>query len=437
MNAAVPGNDPHAYKRLRLWPQAAELLGIILNGPPPADKQMDRYFRSHRKLGKNDRGFVAETVYGCLRRLRLLRWLVTGQAEWGAPNDALVAAELILQGYPEGALGNARLSAGEGWRLHDITQRIAGLDSADIPPAIRASMPDWLYERLVAQFGEQDALHLSQALNQAATLDLRVNTLKSDRNTVYGLLTEDGATLEQTPYSPLGLRSRERASLFRSEAFSKGLFEVQDEGSQLIALLVEAEKREMVMDFCAGGGGKTLALGAAMQATGTLYACDVAHWRLKALKPRLARAGLSSVRSMALSSENDTHLKRLAGKMDRVLVDAPCSGTGTLRRNPDIKWRKVDLDELADLQTRILEASAQLVKPGGRLVYSTCSLLDEENGGIVRAFLAAHPDFELLDARSILARQGADVPLDSEMMQLYPHRHATDGFFAAAMQRNT
>lgn len=435
MNAAAPGNDPHAYKRLRLWPNAAELLGIIVNGPPPADKQMDRYFRGHRKLGKNDRGFLAETVYGCLRRLRLLRWLVTGQADRGVPNDALVAAELMLQGYPEGALGNARLSAGEGWRLHDVAQRIASLDSADIPPAIRASMPDWLFERLVAQLGEAEAESLSRAMNRPATLDLRVNTLKSDRDTVYRMLTQEGATLEQTPYSPLGLRSFERASLFRSEAFGKGLFEVQDEGSQLIALLVEPGRREMVMDFCAGGGGKTLALGAAMQATGTLYACDVAHWRLKALKPRLARAGLSSVRSMELTSENDAHLKRLAGKMDRVLVDAPCSGTGTLRRNPDIKWRKVDLPELAQLQTRILDASAQLVKPGGRLVYSTCSVLDEENGGIVRAFLAAHPEFHLLDARTILAGQGADVPLQDETMRLYSHRHGTDGFFAAAMQR--
>ncbi|PIQ64749.1 MAG: SAM-dependent methyltransferase [Zetaproteobacteria bacterium CG11_big_fil_rev_8_21_14_0_20_59_439] len=435
MSAAAPRNDPHAYKRLRLWPHAADLLGIILNGPPPADKQMDRYFRSHRKLGKNDRGFVAETVYGCLRRLRLLRWLVTGQADWGAPNDALVAAELLLQGYPDGALGNALLSGGDGWKLHDTVQRIIGLDTAGIPPAIRASMPDWLFERLVAQFGESDAMRLSEALNQPATLDLRVNTLKSDRDTVYRQLTEEGATLEATPYSPLGLRSQERASLFRSEAFSKGLFEVQDEGSQLIAMLVEAGRREMVMDFCAGGGGKTLALGAAMQATGTLYACDVAHWRLKAFKPRLARAGLSSVRSMALASENDAHLKRLAGKMDRVLVDAPCSGTGTLRRNPDIKWRKLDLPELMHLQTRILAAAADLVKPGGRLVYSTCSLLDEENGGIVRAFLAVHPDFRLLDARAVFAGQGAIVPLEGEMMQLYPHRHATDGFFAAAMQR--
>jgi len=432
MSVASSNFDPHAYKRLRLWPQAAELLGIILHSPPPADKQMERYFRHHRKLGKRDRGFVAETVYGCLRRLRLLRELAGGD---DAPDAAIVAAELLLQGNDSGSLCNARLSSGDGWRLHDVAGRIERMNELELSPAVRASMPDWLFDRLLKQFGEEESLQVCEALNQPATLDLRVNTLKADRDKVLYLLSQEGAHLSPSPYSPLGLRSMERASLFRSQAFSNGLFEVQDEGSQLIALLLEPARREMVMDFCAGGGGKTLAMGAMMQATGTLYACDVAHWRLKALKPRLARAGLSSVRSLNLSSENDAHLKRLAGKMDRVLVDAPCSGTGTLRRNPDIKWREVNLAELIDLQTRILDAAARLVKQGGRLVYSTCSVLDEENVDIVRAFLASHSDFQLLDARQILARQGADVPLDNEMMQLYPHRHNTDGFFAAAMQR--
>jgi len=423
--------DPHAFKRLRLWPQAAELLGIILESPPPADKHMERYFRNHRKLGKRDRGFVAETVYGCLRRLRLLLHL-TGK---DAPYPAIVAAELLLLGNHPDSLGQARLAGGEGWSLQEMATRVEHINGESLAPAIRASMPDWLFDRFVARFGEAEAMELSGALNQPATLDLRVNTLKSDRESVSSLLSEEGASLSITPYSPVGLRSQERASLFRSQAFTNGLFEVQDEGSQLIALLVEAGRREMVMDFCAGGGGKTLAMGAMMQATGTLYACDVHERRLKALKPRLARAGLSNVRSLVLTSENDAHLKRLAGKMRRVLVDAPCSGTGTLRRNPDIKWRDINVPELVELQGRILESAARLVMPGGRLVYATCSLLSEENSGIVNDFLAAHPDFSLLDAREILARQGADVPLDGEMMQLYPHRHATDGFFAAAMQR--
>jgi len=435
MSINTSSHDPHAYKRLRLWPHAAELLNIIDKGPPPADKRMEQYFRRHRKLGKRDRGFVAETVYGCLRRQRLLRWLATGEVDAPAPYEALVGAELLLQGQTPGDLANARLTQGPGWKLQEVEARIEGLGEACIPPAVRAAMPDWLFDRLLEQVGEGRVMQLCEAMNQPATLDVRVNTLKADRDSLLRQLAEEGASLEPTPYSPLGLRSRERASLFRTEAFQNGLFEVQDEGSQLIALLVEAERREMVVDFCAGGGGKTLALGAMMQASGTLYACDVAHWRLKALKPRLARAGLSNVRTLYLSNENDAHLKRLAGKVKRVLVDAPCSGTGTLRRNPDIKWRTQELAGLHELQARILESAARLVSPGGRLVYATCSLLDEENSGIVNAFLEANPAFRLLDARDILARQGADVPLDGDMMQLDPMRHATDGFFAAAMQR--
>lgn len=431
MTEQLATSDPHACKRLRLWSNAAELLGIILNGPPPADRQMDRYFRGHRKLGKRDRGFVAETVYGCLRRLRLLSHVSGYEAGY----DALVAGELLLQGFDADSLKQARLEGGKSWEVRKLAGSISRIDRMDLPPAVRAAMPDWLFERFVTQFGEDECMRLCAALNGAATLDLRVNAMKVGRDALIRQLAEEGAALEPTPYSPLGLRCRERAPLFGTRAFADGLFEVQDEGSQLIALLMEAAPREMVTDFCAGGGGKTLALGAMMQATGTLYACDVAHRRLKGLKPRLTRAGLSNVRSLSLSNENDAHLKRLAGKMHRVLVDAPCSGTGTLRRNPDIKWRDLDIVELVALQTRILGAAARLVKPGGRLVYSTCSLLDEENGGIVRSFLTAHPEFHLLDARGILHRQGADVPLDGDMMQLYPHRHATDGFFAAAMQR--
>ncbi|HXH71824.1 MAG TPA: RsmB/NOP family class I SAM-dependent RNA methyltransferase [Mariprofundaceae bacterium] len=421
--------DRHQQMRLRLWYHAEALLGIILEGPPPADKQMERYFKNNRKMGKKDRGFAAETVYGCLRHLRLLRH-VAGD---NAPYAALVAGELLLQGHSVDDLKNARLTGGDGWSLKELARHLSRID--EMPAAVRASMPDWLFERLKAQLGAAEAFELAEALNQPATLDLRVNTLKSDRDSLIAALAEEGAELSPTPYSPLGLRSNERAALFRTAAFENGLFEVQDEGSQLIALLTEAGRREMAMDFCAGGGGKTLAMGAMMQASGTLYAADVAERRLKALKPRLARAGLSNVRSILLKNERDPHVKRLAGKMDRVLVDAPCSGTGTLRRNPDIKWRDINVAELVELQGRILDSAARLVKPGGRLVYATCSLLDEENGGVVRAFLAAHPEFKLLDAREILARQGADVPLDNEMMQLYPHRHATDGFFAAAMER--
>lgn len=285
---------------------------------------------------------------------------------------------------------------------------------------------------------ENEIVALADALNQPATLDLRVNTLKADRNSVAQRLADDGFPIELTPYSPLGLRRRERAPLFNTPSFKEGLFEIQDEGSQLVCLLLEARRREMVVDFCAGAGGKTLQIGALMANTGTLYAFDVSQKRLDALKPRIKRAGLDIVRMVTIAHERDTRVQRLQGKIDRVLVDAPCTGTGTLRRNPDIKWRPVDLVEINALQQRILAAAAQMVKPGGRLVYVTCSLLKEENDDVVNAFLSQHPDFHSLPAAQILARQQVSgiVSTDDHALRLYPHQHGTDGFYAIALERD-
>ncbi len=215
-----------------------------------------------------------------------------------------------------------------------------------------------------------------------------------------------------------------------------GKIEVQDEGSQLLCYLVAPKRREMVVDFCAGAGGKTLMLGALMQSLGRLYAFDVSEHRLDKLKPRLKRSGLSNVHPQLLVSENDIRVKRLGGKIDRVLVDAPCSGFGTLRRNPDLKWRQNDagIAELAAKQRAILTAAAALVKPGGRLVYATCSFLRAENQDVVAVFLAAHPHFRLLPANDVLRQQ--QIALDTgEFLQIYPHRHGCDGFFAAVMDR--
>jgi 16S rRNA (cytosine967-C5)-methyltransferase len=221
---------------------------------------------------------------------------------------------------------------------------------------------------------------------------------------------------------------------------ASGQVEVQDEGSQLLALLTDAHRGEMVADFCAGAGGKTLALGASMRNTGRLYAFDTSGHRLAALRPRLARSGLSNVHPAQLVHERDERIKRLAGKMDRVLVDAPCSGLGTLRRNPDLKWRQSPetVQELQALQTAILTSAARLVKPGGRLVYATCSILPEENEAVVQAFLANSSEFTLMDAGAELERLKIDNPaaLTSQgFLRLWPHRHATDGFFAALLQR--
>ena len=246
----------------------------------------------------------------------------------------------------------------------------------------------------------------------------------------------------ETPYSPWGLRIDGKPALQKLDVFTRGAVEVQDEGSQLLALLLDARRGEMVADFCAGAGGKTLAIGATMRSTGRLYAFDVSAHRLDKLKPRLARSGLSNVHPVAIAHERDERIKRLAGKMDRVLVDAPCSGLGTLRRNPDLKWRQSpqDVQELALKQQAILQSAARLLKPGGRLVYATCSVLPQENEQVAEAFGAAHPDFEPCNVAELLAAlkvpHAADLcNAEGRFLRLWPHRHGTDGFFAAVWQR--
>ncbi len=407
--------------------ESAELLETILTGALPADAQMERYFRAHRAMGVRDRGVVAECVYGCLREKRLLEHLsgTAAAADWVAAfwlRRGLSARALAAAGYPAQP---ARALAG----------RVRAADEKALPFAVRLSLPDWLAERLVAQFGAEEAEALARALNRPAPVDLRANTLKTDRETLRARLAEEGFACEPTPYSPVGLRREERTPLFRTRAFREGLFEVQDEGSQLVALLLEPRRHEMIADLCAGAGGKTLALGALAGNTGTVYAFDVSAARLARLKPRLARAGLDNVRIVALRHEREERLERLAGKLDRVLADVPCSGTGTLRRNPDLKWRTLDLGALSAAQRRILEAAAALVKPGGRLVYATCSLLAEENEAIVEAFRATHPEFELVPVADILARRRIPLVPEDAFLRLLPHRHGTDGFFAAVLVR--
>ena len=285
------------------------------------------------------------------------------------------------------------------------------------------------------------------SLSQSAPLDLRVNALAEKRADVQKELAKAGIPSVATPYSPWGLRIEGKPALAKVEAFQRGAIEVQDEGSQLLALLLDAKRGEMVVDFCAGAGGKTLAIGACMRNTGRLYAFDVSGHRLEALKPRLAKSGLSNVHPAAIAHERDERVKRLAGKIDRVLVDAPCSGLGTLRRNPDLKWRQSlqAVQELTAKQTAILQSSARLVKPGGRLVYATCSVLPEENEAIAEAFSAAHPDFVPLDAGEVLAQlkveQAARLCRGGESgtryLRLWPHLHQTDGFFAAIWSKKS
>jgi len=404
---------------------AEEVLREILRFMSPADVTLSRYFKDHPRLGGRERGAIAECVYAVLRN----KSFFTDFSGAGA-----TMRRLTLLGMAE-AIGADSLG-GLTEEETEFLARIKDIDRNLLPPRKRANLPDWLYDKFVAQYGEEETLALAAVLNTPAPLDLRVNTLKTDREKVIAELATAPIVAEPTPYSALGLRIQKKPALQNLPLFKEGAIEVQDEGSQVLAQLLGARRGEMVVDFCAGAGGKTLAIGAIMRSTGRLYAFDVSEKRLTKLKPRLARSGLSNVHPVVIAHERDAKVKRLAGKIDRVLVDAPCSGMGTLRRNPDVKWRQQPegVAELTAKQASILDGAARLVKFGGRLVYATCSLLDEENDAIVQGFLASHPDFELVPMHQVLAEQ--KIPLEmGDYLKMLPHKHGTDGFFAAVLER--
>lgn len=416
--------------------QAAVVLSNLLDFNSPADAKLGEFFRNNRDLGTKDRAFVAESVYGVLRRLRFLS-TVTANEE-NDPDDArkLILAWLLrVQGMSIRELESVLNEQQKEW-AHTIKAK----STDNLPLAVQADVRDWLWDKLVAQYGEAEALTIARSMHEQATLDLRVNTIKGDRDDVLAKFiaenTSGETNIRPTPYSPIGIRMPSRLNISRHVLFTEGKIEVQDEGSQLLAHLVSPKRGMMVADFCAGAGGKTLAMGALMRNTGRLYAFDVSEKRLHNLGQRLKRSGLSNLNAQVISSENDPKLKRLNGKFDRVLVDAPCSGLGTLRRNPDLKWRQTpeDVRELTQKQAAILARAAKLTKAGGRLVYATCSLLQDENEAIAEQFLSQHGDFKLVPANEIL--QQYQIDLDTgEYLKLLPHLHQTDGFFAAVFEK--
>ena len=417
---------------------AEALLAELLRFAAPADLVISRYFRERRELGQADRAFIAQTLYIILRHLRTLSARCGDEV---SSRHLLLAALGCMMGFNRRELDSLLNESEAKWLA-----KAKAVVLTDFPLAVQLDLPDWLFERLSTQFDEGELTQLAQRLNQPAPLDLRVNTIKIERDAALARLRADAMTAEACPYSPCGIRVTGNPSLARHPLFLDGSIEVQDEGSQLLGYLVQPKRGEMVADFCAGAGGKTLLLGALMRSQGRLYAFDVAPKRLAKMKPRLARSGLSNVHPALIESENDIKIKRLAGKLNRVLVDAPCSGLGTLRRNPDLKWRQnaESVAELSAKQARILNAAARLVKEGGRLVYATCSLLEAENEAIVSAFLAANPAFISVSADEILAKQGIHLtaPRSEEenagkRFFLYPHRDNTDGFFAAVMERRS
>ncbi len=420
---AAPPPGPNAQRLT----EAVSALTRVLTFEYPADAVLSRYFRDRHALGQHDRAFVAEAVFGVIRRKLLLDQLMP-QA---TPRQLVLLWLARVAGFSGRELAELCTADEKEWL--NTTRAPAGVA---MPLSVEADLPEWVVERLLLQHDDTFIRALGRALQEPAPLDLRVNTLRATRDEVIAKLNADGIEAAPMPWSPIGVRLKNKPSLSRHPLFTNGAIEVQDEGSQLLGYLLAPRRSDLVVDFCAGAGGKTLMIGALMNSQGRVYAFDVSQKRLTNLKPRLKRSGLSNLHPQVIAHENDTRIKRLAGKIDRVLVDAPCSGLGTLRRNPDLKFRQSpqSVAELVVKQASILKAAARLVKPGGRLVYATCSLLAEENQQIVSAFLAEHGEFSALDCGELLAKQGITMEC-AQQMQLWPHTHRTDGFFAVAMAR--
>ena len=404
-----------------------QALRRILPLAHPADAMLREFFQQER-IGSNERALVAETLFGILRHRMLLEHACSGQA---TPRRLALAYWSRFGGYNLREI-TPLLKRDEGAWL----EKVKAVVPAELPLPVQAELPEWVVKKMRASMTDEAILTLGRSMQQPAPLDLRINTLLANRDEVLRTLQTEGMDAQATPWSPIGIRLRDKPFLSRHHLFLTGKIEVQDEGSQLLGFLLGPKRNDMVVDFCAGSGGKALMLGALMHSQGRLYAFDVSEKRLANLKPRLKRSGLSNLHPQLIAHENDSKVKRLAGKIDRVLVDAPCSGLGTLRRNPDIKFRQSPegIAEITQKQAAILAAASKLVKPGGRLVYATCSFLQEENRAIVDAFLEAHSGFTLRPASEAFAQQL--ITLDTgPCLQLLPHLHGTDAFFAAMLER--
>ena len=412
---------------------AIDLLGLIETDPRPADAVANHFFRTRRFIGGGDRRAVSLLVWGVLRARRHLAWWLDYHHAPQTPR-LLLALQALFSGqtphkiataFVSGRYGPPPLDVDEMEVLEKLSTRT--LEHPNMPEAVKLEVPDWLLPRLRARFGPTLAAEM-QAMNEPAPLDLRVNLLKTDQDGALQALAAEGLSAQKTTYSPWGLRLRNRQSVTSGKAFQEGLVEIQDEGSQLIALALDAKPGMRVVDFCAGAGGKTLAIAMGMGNKGHIVACDVSEPRLEGAIKRLRRAGVHNAERHLLEP-GDKWVKRQAQKFDRVLVDAPCTGTGTWRRNPDARARlsEQDLAELTVKQSEILDRAQKLVKPGGKLVYATCSVLEDENEAQIHAFLARQPDFTLVPL------EAPDALCGQSFLRLSPAAHGTDGFFAAVL----
>lgn len=446
-------------------------MGLALTFEKPADRTLSEFFRSNRSLGRRDRSMIADRIFDTLRQRRLYAHLAESGAGSLPRRMALIADDAQASAV---AGGGARLMKAEPAEQRWLEQ-LNRIDRSTLAPAVRYSLPDWLMSSLEAQTVPEGLDTLAALLLEPAQLDIRANLLKTDAASLREKLAEESVNVapfeDETLAAPgFGLRVTGHPAFERLQAFADGLFEVQDAGSQWVVHKAGARRGQTVVDFCAGAGGKTLALAAMMRNSGQIYACDTSLPRLSRLKPRLARSGATNVQPMHIESEQDKKLRRIWGRADLVLVDAPCSGTGTLRRNPDLKWRQqpADLARMNKLQRSILDAAAKLLKPGGRLVYVTCSLLVSENESLALSFEEGDvfkslglsrlqlqidtPDASA-DSKADLA-QGGGTDGDSDervtapdpvsvvagateagFVRLWPHLNGSDGFFLAGWQR--
>ena len=415
-----------------------ELLDEVMTTPRPADALASHYFRNRRYIGSKDRTAISDHFYGLMRRYLRLQWWVKNCGGAVTARN-MVAADLTLttQDNVNEVFSGARFCPA---LLDDderfLLKRLKGhsLETSDMPVPVQVECPEWAEAPLQQALGDGFVAEMRAMLSQAP-LDLRVNIIKASRDDLLQRLREEGFEAEAGLISPLSIRMRTRQKVINHGLFQEGYFEIQDEGSQMVALLADAKPGEQVVDFCAGAGGKTLAIAASMNNKGRVIAMDVSAGKLESAKERFRRAGLHNIETRVLTSERDKYVKKHAGYFDLVLVDAPCSGVGTWRRDPDKRWRQLGpgLDVLVPLQKNILESAARMVKKGGRLIYATCSLLPEENTEQIKTFLSTHTDFKIKPAVDVLGQSFEHVQDKDGFLHMTPARHDTDGFFAACL----
>lgn len=416
-----------------------ELLAEVEATPRPADTLASLYFRARRFIGSKDRQAINTRFYRIMREYYRLSWWVK-QSNLPPTSRYMVIAALILD-KEHSAASLPKIFSGEKFAPDELKppeKRLAAalegkkLDDPAMPLQQRMECPDWAFAPLQAALGDRFEEEMKVMLG-TAPMDLRVNPIKAKRDEVLKQLQEDGFSVEAGKISPYSIRVFDRPAITQHPLYQDGHIEIQDEGSQMVALVADAKPGEQVVDFCAGAGGKTLALGAAMQNKGRIIAMDVLGGRLNRAKERFRRAGLHNIETRALTSERDKYVKRHPGKFDLVLVDAPCTGVGTWRRDPDKRWRQLGpgLPALVPLQRSILESAYRMVKPGGRLVYATCSMLPDENENQVESFVRDYPEFSVRPVSEFMDVPGADTYL-----KMTPAQHDTDGFFAAVLIRS-